>query len=575
MPRPWRLPILPRLFGRLTESRTTYRDPYAHMWGDLTVRAASGERVNEATAMGITTYFACIRNIAEDVSKTVLHLIQESADGNKEPADNHPAARIIREQPNAWQGWINLCEAWVSHAVGWKGGFIEIQRNQAGQPVNLYLLDPTTITVKQDGGGVYFEQRRLDGQPVARLSNEDVLHLHGLGYDGITGYVLAHLCKQSVGNALAMAKFTGAFFGNGSVTSGVIEYPEQLSDDAYKRLRESWAEQHSGAENQWRPLILEEGAKWSPISVDPEKAQLGESQYNVIEDICAMFRMPLHKVMRSKRAQGWSTLEAQERDYHTDCLSGWFARIEDELTRKLIYRRNRTIDGGNERTKLYWRFNAKSWLRADTTAQTEHYVKMLSNGVYSVNDVRRLEDLNPIEGGDQHLVPLNLTPIDKIGEEPTSQEPSVPPQPDEDGEDENPEGEGERSLNSAALTRCELEALKHALVPVLRSQERLERDKVKKLETDAERRDWVNDTEERMRARIEPAIRSLTMLIAMQRKRPAPDSAIDALISRILEQRKHYVVLTDWPRVQDQVEDIHAAIMAALEVDHARTADTN
>lgn len=361
--------------------------------------ASSGEVVNETTALGITAYLACIKNISEDVAKLPLGIYQRQEPRGRKQLRDHPLHVLLNNEANPEASAMSVREVLTSHALGWGGGFAEIQR-RGGEPIALWPLDPTGVEVRRDTWGEKLLFYSVHGVPMVP---RDILHIHGLGHSAYAGWILALLAKDPIGNALAAQKFSGSFFGNGTSTTGTIEVPDAMSETAFKHLRESFFERHTGTENQWRPVILEQGAKYSPTSTEPQKSQMIEVFQHGVEDICRLFRMPPHKIQHLLRAT-FSNIEMQALEYVTDCLLGWLVRWEQEIWRKLLF--------PQERKRVYAKHNLDMLLRGDTAARTAYYRELFNIAALSDNDIREKEDLNPIPGGDTYFLNAALVPLE-------------------------------------------------------------------------------------------------------------------------------------------------------------------
>ena len=222
---------------------------------------AAGETVNPETALGISAYFACVRNIAEDTAKLPLILYDHQADGGKRRRPDHYLYPILHDDPNPEMCSMVFWETIMQHALAFKGGFAEIEWRNDGRVKALHVLDPNSVRIERqkDKSLMYFVAG-TDGRELP-LSPADVLHIHGLGYDGITSWIIAEIGKESFGAALAMQKYAGAFFGNGTWMCGALEFPNALKPDQIENLRKSFEERHAGAGNAWRMMILPNGGK--------------------------------------------------------------------------------------------------------------------------------------------------------------------------------------------------------------------------------------------------------------------------------------------------------------------------
>ena len=393
---------------------------FTEAWG--ATPSAAGESVTTSSAMGWSAWFACIRNISEDVAKMPLRVYRPRADGGNDLLADHPLNRLIYASPNPEMTSFTFRETLTAHALGHRGGFAEIVRNGAGMVAEMWPLDPNKVRPDIDSQGrlVYL----VDGRTT--LAGRDVFHIHGLGYEGVTGYVLARLAKEALGSNLAAQKHNGSFFGNGTISNLKIEVPKTLTDDAFKRLSHQLNARYAGAGNHHKPLILEQDAKAQSMSMDAQKSQMIESIEAGVVDTARWFRMPPHKIQHMKQAT-FSNIESQAIEYVQDTLMSWCVRWEQELARKVFTGRN---------GDLYAKHNMNSLLRGDQASRAEFYGKMWQVGALSTNDILALEEMNPVEGGDTRYVMGNMMPLgaSSMAEAEEQQEaPESKPAVDEEG----------------------------------------------------------------------------------------------------------------------------------------------
>ena len=385
------------------EARSTYRDP-GEWFVDLATGGrtnASGQTVNQATAMGISTFFACIRNISEDCAKLPLKIYESLEPRGCKALRDHRVYALLHDSPNPAMTAMTFRETLIAHALAYRGGYAEIIRDENGTPVELWPIDPTTISPKMENGELWYEVRQQG--LLVYLPSRSVFHIHGLGFDALTGYVITALGKESIGTAIGAQKYSASFFANGTTTTGVIEVPGAMRDTALKHLRDSFAERHGGAYNAHKPIILEDGAKFNPTSSDPEKSQLIQTLQHGVEEICRWFRMPPHKVQHLLRAT-FSNIEEQNIEYVTDCLMSWLVRFEQEIDRKLL--------SISERKKLYARHSVNGMLRGDSAKRGAFYTQLVNMGAATPNDICEWEDM-PLMGpeGDVHTVNAAVVPL--------------------------------------------------------------------------------------------------------------------------------------------------------------------
>lgn len=364
----------------------------------------SGEHVSAHTAMMVMTFFACVRNISEDMAKMPKKVRQKNGRIHSD-TPGHPLSKLFRRpnpETDAHTFWATL----FGHACTHPGGYAEIIRDNAGRPSAFYNLDPATIRVGRSPrtGEILYNIRGMGEKQALRQSN--VLHLHGLGYDGISGYSMPQLAAQILGTALAIQKYTGSFFGNGATPSGVLSHPAILGDKAAESLRRQFVGRHSGAANAHGIMMLEEGMTWSQISTNPENAQATELTNTTVVDVCRIFRMPPHKVQHLENAH-YANIEQDNILYATDTLDGWRDRLKSELEFKLFTAEE--LDAG-----LYVDIDLKALMRGDTAARTAFYRELFYMGAVSANDILGFEDENPVEFGDRRFMQANLVPTDRV-----------------------------------------------------------------------------------------------------------------------------------------------------------------
>ncbi len=400
------------------EKRATFKDADGWFvdWLRGGVPTSSGEAVGPNTAMGLAVYYAGIRNIAEDVAKMPLDIMKRTSNGKKrKKLREHPAWIALNEQPNPDMSPMALRETMLHHAMGWGNGLLEIVSNRGGTKIELWPLDPAATTIKRDADDrLIYDVGKKRGQSVI-LPPEKVFHLHGLGFDGVTGYAIARLARESIGLGLAEVKAGAGLFGNSSMPGGVLEFPGILQPDAKDAIRKSWEANHMGAGQNSKTALLDRGVTFTPISVNPKDAQWIASREFTVEEICRWLRIAPSKVQHLKKAN-FNTLEMQNLEHQVDTLLSWEIRVEQEVKRKLIGFADRDV---------YAKHNANSILRGDVKTRYSSFAIGRQWGWESPNSVLELEDRDGIgEQGDVYLVPLNMGDASKINE--PEPEPAVP-----------------------------------------------------------------------------------------------------------------------------------------------------
>jgi HK97 family phage portal protein len=361
--------------------------------------ASSGEEITPTSAMNLSAYYACLRNISEDVAKLTLRVNKRLAKGRK-PMPAHPVSLLMGRAPNPEMTAMTFRETMTHWALSWGNGYAELERKASGQLQNLWPIHPDRVTIDRlENNKQVYKVHNNDGTEV-EIRPENMFHLHGLG-DGEAGYSVARVGCESIGRALAAQKFSGAIFAGGCQDRVAIKHPKTISPTAQQTTRRSWAQRYGGAGNA-QPAFLDEGMDVVRFGIPPEEAQMLETMTFTVEDLARWLRCPLTKIQHFLRAQGWSTLEMLNIDYVTDTLLPWTIRWEQEIGRKLL----------TNNADLYARHSFDSLLRADSKTRGEFYALMRRNGFYTINDVLELEDRNPIgPEGDVRIVEQNMQPL--------------------------------------------------------------------------------------------------------------------------------------------------------------------
>ena len=374
----------------------------------------SGKSVTERSAMQMTAVYSCVRILAEAVAGLPLHLYRYNDDGGKEKAIDHPLYRLLHDEPNPEMSSFVFRETLMTHLLLWGNAYAQVIRNGKNEVVALYPLMPNKMSVDRDGSGqLYYSYYRgtdeaiRDKEHTVILKPTDVLHIPGLGFDGLVGYSPIAMAKNAIGMAIACEEFGARFFANGAAPSGVLEHPGTIRDPS--RLRETWQSQFGGASNSGKVAILEEGMKYTPISISPEQAQFLETRKFQINEIARIFRVPPHMVGDLEKSS-FSNIEQQSLEFVKYTLDPWVIRWEQSLQRALL--------GFGEKEKYFFKFNLEGLLRGDYQSRMNGYAIGRQNGWMSANDIRELENLDRIpaeDGGDLYLINGNMLPMRDAG----------------------------------------------------------------------------------------------------------------------------------------------------------------
>ena len=376
--------------------------------------STSGKAVTERSAMQMTAVYSCVRILAEAVAGLPLHLYKYTDNGGKEKALDHPLYRLLHDEPNPEMSSFVFRETLMTHLLLWGNAYAQVIRNGKNEVIALYPLMPNKMTVDRDERGqLYYSYNR--GQDEAIKSKEDtvilrqsdVLHIPGLGFDGLVGYSPIAMAKNAIGMAIACEEYGAKFFANGATPGGVLEHPGTIKDP--QRVRESWQTAFGGSSNSNKVAVLEEGMKYTPISISPEQAQFLETRKFQINEIARIFRVPPHMVGDLEKSS-FSNIEQQSLEFVKYTLDPWVVRWEQSIQRSLL--------SLEEKKDYFVKFNVEGLLRGDYQSRMNGYAIGRQNGWMSTNDIRELENLDRIpaeEGGDLYLINGNMLPLKNAG----------------------------------------------------------------------------------------------------------------------------------------------------------------
>ena len=391
------------------------------------MRTSAGIAVGPVTAMTLPIYYACLRNISEDVGKLPLHTYRRLARG-KERAVDHPAYALLHDAPNSDMSAMTFREVLTHHALAWGNGYAEIVFTPTNEVEALWPIHPSRVQVRRDEDGrlvydVYGGDLTLPGGAragVRRLRQENMLHIKGLGSEGYEGYSVLRLAAESLGMTLAAQTFGAAFFGNGTTIGAILTHPNTLSEKAVQRLRESWQTIYGGPSQAMKMAILEEGMKYERLGIPPEEAQFLETRVFQVEEICRWFRMPKSKI-QDLTDSTYSNMEQQNLEYVPDTLMPWLVRFEQEFKRKIFA----------DEPEYFAEHAVQGLLRGDQAARASFYKDLFGVGAISPNDIRELENMNSIGAqGDAYFVAANnFQPLEMVVSSAPADEPEAPPFP--------------------------------------------------------------------------------------------------------------------------------------------------
>ena len=403
------------IFSGLFRSRDKPQDRtagsgYAFYFGGTT----SGKAVTERSAMQMTAVYSCVRILAEAVAGLPLHLYRYKEDGGKEKALDHPLYLLLHDEPNPEMSSFVFRETLMTHLLLWGNAYAQIIRNGKGEVIALYPLMPNRMVVDRDiHGQLYYQYTRSTEEAptmkgvTVNLPPSDVLHIPGLGFDGLVGYSPIAMAKNAIGMAIACEEYGAKFFANGAAPGGVLEHPGTIKDP--QRVRESWQSTFGGSGNSNKIAVLEEGMKYTPIGISPEQAQFLETRKFQVNEIARIFRVPPHMVGDLEKSS-FSNIEQQSLEFVKYTLEPWLVRWEQSI--------QRTLFSPEEKKRYFAKFNVEGLLRGDYASRMSGYATARQNGWMSANDIRELENLDRIpteDGGDLYLINGNMLPLGNAG----------------------------------------------------------------------------------------------------------------------------------------------------------------
>lgn len=377
--------------------------------------SSSGKSVSQTSALSVTAVYSCVRILSEAIAGLPLHTYKCRSNGGKEKAIDHPLYFILHDEPNPEMTSFVFRETMMSHLLLWGNAYAQILRNGKGDVIALYPLAPNRMTVdRASNGRIYYtystsddDNPKLKSKGQVYLKAEDVLHIPGLGFDGLVGYSPIAMARNAIGMAMACEEYGAKFFANGASPSGVLEHPSTIKNP--DKLRESWNSLFKGSSNSHQIAVLEEGLKYQPISISPNEAQFLETRKFQINEIARIFRIPPHMIGDLEKSS-FSNIEQQSLEFVKYTLDPWVTRWEQSICRRLFK--------DSEKAKYFVKFNVDGLLRGDYQSRMNGYATGRQNGWLSANDIRELENMNQIPdelGGNLYLVNGSMTKLEDAG----------------------------------------------------------------------------------------------------------------------------------------------------------------
>lgn len=381
------------------EKRSSFRDSIGRT-------TSAGVAVTDKTALSFTAVWACVRVISESIASLPIHVYEENADGDIHIAKANPLNTLVSREPNGFMTsytWrINILINTLIHG----NAYFKIERDSSERPISLTPYNSEDVTPVLIDGVLFYNVKDVE-TPIVQ---SEMLHFMGIGYHGIKGESVLKVFADTIGLSLAANKTAASYFGNAAQILGVLMHPGKLKQEAVETLRNGWDANYGGVNKVSKTAILQEGVEFKPINIPATDRQLLESRLFQVQEIARIFRVPPSMIADLSKAN-YNSMEQLSIDFVRNTLTPYVVGIEAELNRKLFRE--------SEKSKMYVKIKVEGLLRGDSAARSKFYRDMLQTGVFSINEVRRLEDLNAIDGGDEHFVPLNFAPL---GEERANEE---------------------------------------------------------------------------------------------------------------------------------------------------------
>ena len=360
----------------------------------LTGNNVAGQTVNQEQAMRLSTVYACTKILSETISTLPVHLYRDVGD-KSEMHRTAPLHDLLLHNPNDFQTGPEFFQ-YVMMCLLLEGNFYGyVNRTSSGKVVEILPLQPENVTIKQDQQFNIIYQVQFDNGKQDILNNNQILHIKGMSLDGVRGISPIKYNAEAIGSSMAARDYASNVFGNDATPRGILGTDGILSDDAYTNIRESWNASHQGVSNSHRIAILEQGLKFTPLSMSPADVQLLDARKYSRTEICGMFRVPPHMVADLERAT-FSNIEHQDLQFYKATILPYLTSIESRL--------NKTLLGVNTQ---HFKFDVGSLLRSDLTTRVNAYKELIACGVMSPNEARNRLDMNPREGGDEFITQTN------------------------------------------------------------------------------------------------------------------------------------------------------------------------
>ncbi|MFG3702390.1 phage portal protein [Micromonospora sp. NPDC047620] len=358
-------------------------------------KVAAGVAVNEQGSLGMPAVWRAVNLIAGTSASLPLHAYRYEDDIRVRVGPGSQAARLL-VNPHPDMTPFELWEQVFAHLLLWGNAYLRVLRNRLGEIAELWPIHPSRVRAGREsetGTKVYL----IDGALDAEYTDEKILHIPGFGYDGVCGVSPIRAARQGIGLALAAEQYGAQLFGSGSLASGILQTEQRLNPEQADALKARWKAKVGGLDKAHDVAVLDSGIKFQQLSIPPEDAQFIESRKFQIDEVARMFGIPPHMLMQTEKSTSWGTgIEQQVLGFVKFTLRPWLTRVEQRVTKLLPPQ------------PVYARYSLEGLLRGDSQQRAAFYKQMWELGAFSTNDILRLEDMPPVEGGDTRYRPLNF-----------------------------------------------------------------------------------------------------------------------------------------------------------------------
>lgn len=367
----------------------------------------AGEEVTPSGVLGLSAAWACVNLIAGTIATLPLMVYRIDKNGSRVVAKDHPLYRILHDSPNKDQTAVDFLEFLQSSLEFWGNSYSRIVRS-GDKPVSLLPIRPDIVGVSRDDRGQIRYRWSEDGQ-YFDLADDQVLHIRGFGGGPLGGLSTLAFARNTFGLAMATDKAARQTFANGMRPSGQFVFKEFLTKDQRDQINERLTTRFIGAMNAGRPYIAEGGAEYKAISINPEDAQMLETRGFSVDEVCRFFGVPPFMIGHTEKSTSWgSGLAEQVLGFQKFNLRRRLKRIEQAMEKRLLSAADRAAG-------ITVEFNLEGLLRGDATARSTFYQSALTNGWMTINEVRALENMPPVDGGETPRMQMQNVPITEAG----------------------------------------------------------------------------------------------------------------------------------------------------------------